>query len=85
MSKIKTNPSAIKNCIIAVKNSELSEDKKSTIIQVLKQYQQDKQEGIYTDGMIMERLKCCYMEENIEMVKNILKDIIENINKRKYF
>ena len=85
MSKIKTNPSTIKDCIIAVKNSELSDSKKDTIIQVLKQYQQDKQEGIYTDGMIMEKLKRCYIEENIEMVKNIIKDIIDNMSKRKYF
>ena len=72
MSKIKTNPSAIKDCIIAVKNSELSDTKKSTIIQVMKQYQYDKQDGIYTDGVIVEKLKECCRIEDVDIMIDIL-------------
>lgn len=85
MSKIKTNPSTIKNCIVAVKNSELYDDKKETIVKILKQYQQDKQDGIYTDGMIVEKLRECCRVENIDVVIDILNDIIENLQQRKYF
>ena len=85
MSKIKTNPSTIKNCIVAVKNSELHDDKKETIIKVLKQYQQDKQDGIYTDGVITEKLRECCNIEDIDIIVDILTDIIENLQQRKYF
>lgn len=85
MSKIKTNPSQIKDCIIAVKNSELSDDKKSSIIQVLKQYQQDKQEGIYTDGMIIEILRDCLQIDDLEIIQDFIGDIINNLRSRKYF
>lgn len=85
MSKIKTNPSTIKNCIVAIKNSELYDDKKATIVKILKQYQQDKQDGIYTDDMIVEKLRECCRVENIDVVIDILNDIIENLQQRKYF
>jgi hypothetical protein len=85
MSKIKTNPSQIKDCIIAVKNSELSDGKKNSIIQVLKQYQQDKQDKIYTDGMIIEKLNSCCQSDDVEDIHEILKDIIRNMHSRKYF
>ena len=85
MSKIKTNPRCIKDCIVAVKNSDLYDNKKETIIQVLKQYQQDKQDGVYTDGMIVEKLKECCRVEDIDVIVDILTDIIENIEQRKYF
>ena len=84
MSKIKTNPSAIKDCIIAIKNSDLSDTKKNTIIQVLKQYQQDKQGGIYTDGMIIEMLNNCCQLHDFYAIHEILNDIIKNLHSRKY-
>lgn len=56
MSKIKTNPKAIKDYITAVKNSELSDSKKEGITRVLQQYSYDKQAGIWSDGVIKQAL-----------------------------
>ena len=89
MSKIKTNPRTIKDCIIAVKHSELSDSKKDTIIQVLKQYQQDKQDGIITDGQIIDLLARCIVNlENgieVEIVVDLLQSLVDNMKRRKYF
>lgn len=90
MSKIKTNPKTIKDCIIAVKNCNLEEDKKETITKVLKQYQQDKQQGIYTDGQVLEKLRSCVHEmeneyTNFEYIYDVLRDVVINIDLRKYY
>ena len=92
MSKIKTNPSQIKDCIAAVKNSDISDSKKDTVITVLKQYTQDKQDGVYTDGVIKQKLfdLSVYLrfDEPIytnKEVADILLDIVYNLDKRKYF
>lgn len=92
MSKIKTNPSAIKNYIAAVKHSELSDTKKDGIIKVLQQYTWDKQDGILTDGMVCQLLFDICMElqyhteemSNNEIITKLL-DIIHNIDQRVYW
>ena len=90
MSKIKTNPRMIKDCIIAVKNCNLGEDKKESVVKILKQYQQDKQQGIYTDGQVLEKLRSCIYEmeneyTNFEYVYNVLCDVVMNMDLRKYY
>lgn len=92
MSKIKTNPSAIKNYIIAVKHSNLSDSKKDGIIKALQQYTNDKQEGIYTDGLICQLLFDVSMEllhstEGLsnEQIAHRLMNIIRNMDRRIYF
>lgn len=92
MSKIKTNPSVIKNYIAAVKNSQLSDSKKDGIIKVLQQYTWDKQEGIYTDGVVCQLLFDICMElkyhydsmDNDDIISKLF-DIIHNIDRRKYW
>lgn len=92
MSKIKTNPSAIKGYIAAIKNSELSDSKKDGIIKVLQQYTWDKQEGILTDGMVCQLLFDVCMElkyhydnmENEDIIAKLF-DVIHNIDRRIYF
>lgn len=91
MSKIKTNPSAIKNYIAAVKHSELSDSKKDGIIKVLQQYTWDKQDGIYTDGMVCQLLFdiCMELQYHTEGMSNDaiiakLFDIIHNMDRRIY-
>lgn len=92
MSKIKTNPSQIKDCIIAVKKSDLSDSKKDTITMVLQQYTHDKQDGVYSDGLIKQLLFDLAMELKYhtnsmreEDMMNKLLSIIDNMDKRKYF
>lgn len=92
MSKVKTNPSAIKDYITAIKHSELSDSKKDGIIRVLQQYSWDKQEDVWTDGLVCQKLFDIQMEllyghdglSNEEIAAK-LNTIIKNIDRRKYW
>lgn len=92
MSKIKTNPSAIKDYIVAVKGSDLSSNKKDGITKVLQQYSWDKQAGIWTDGLVCQMLFDLEMEllhrtERLsrEEMAAKLNTIIKNIDQRQYW
>lgn len=93
MSKVKLNNRQVKDCITAVKNSEdLSDTKKNTIITIMRQFQWDKEDGVFTDGMVTQLIFDVAMEltyhkvglSNEEMVNKLL-DIIHNMDKRKYY
>lgn len=93
MSKVKLNNRQVKDCITAVKNSEdLSDTKKNTIITIMRQFQWDKEEGVFTDGMVTQLIFDVAMELTYHKVglsdgeiANKLLDIIHNMDKRKYY
>lgn len=93
MSKVKLNNRQVKDCITAVKNSEdLSDTKKNTIITIMRQFQWDKEDGVFTDGLVKQLLfdiamEIHYKQQNLtdEQLVDKLMNIIHNMDRRRYY
>ena len=92
MSKIKLNNRQVKDCIISVKNSDLSDTKKNTIITIMHQFMYDKEDGVFTDGLVKQLLfdiamEIHYKQQNLtdEQLVDKLMNIIHNMDRRRYY